>query len=557
MAEREITAVVKDKRGRVRTLFNPGAEWSPVSSVEAAAQIRAQAHRYIVSAGGPGHVVVRSYRRRWVRTIRDERGFNNLDELPSPVFADLVTGAFDVVITLAPDALDQVIREMHAAATIEDRHVLYRDGNLIEIRLGPPLVESTAGGDGTRCAVTREALCWVSRADTPADPGFSAVAVIRAEARLETVIHGDQGVVGLRLEFTAGAGDPVTIGTALSAERYAIVDAALREWVGTPDSGEWNTALPPELVDVKAIRTRLVEGERLQLGMAFEQQLPDHGLPSPGLSSGWSIAFSRQFLAARMGAAFEARFGAVPPPAGEGRVEVDAGSSIYIDYLELGLADGEVVLSGRAIRDVDPVVSANFRLTFVVGLTNAGLLTVSLDDVTVDVVEWYARLFDFLSGSALSRALRDGLREAISASGGDGVASFLSADLIGAIARAGTVRDVDIRPRVSWASVSPGGLVIGGNLRVPAQRRPRAVLTAVPGAVGAPVVLYGGGSSVPGGSVSEVRWDFGDGTSEVLTGTDRALVAGHRYAPGRHRVQLTIAGEDGGEGSDSLTVSVS
>lgn len=558
MTQREITAVVRDKKGRVRLLYNPGAEWSPVSAGEAAAQIRSAAHQYIVSSGGPGFVVVRPYGERWVRTIRDGRRINNLDELPPPEFAELPTGAFDLVVTLAPSALDMVLCEMHAAGTISDRQVLLIQDKVIELKLGPPVLTPFTNGDGSSCTVTREALAWVSAAARTGDPGFSAVVTTRSIAHIETLPREQQGEVALRLAYSAHPTDPVTLQTALPAEQANLLHAALTKWLTQPSADVWTMALPPELTALNAIQTRLTPGGHLQIGMAFEQQIPNRGFPDDGELTGWSIAFSRQFLAARLRAAFAAEFGDAPPPAGTGRVEVDAHESIYVDYLELCLEHDAVVLHGRAIRDVDPVVSAFFRVRFTIGLTATGLVTVSTDDIDVDVVEWYAKVFDFLSGSALSRALRDGLRASIASSGGTGgMSAFLSGDLISAIARAGTIRDISVNPRVTSVSVEPGGLIIGGVFKASPRPRPQAILTALTGAPGAPTVLYGGGSLVPGGVVREVRWDFGDGTTQTLSGADRTLVAGHTYAAGRYSARITVIGEDGREGSDSASVRTS
>ena len=86
-------------------------------------------------------------------------------------------------------------------------------------------------------------------------------------------------------------------------------------------------------------------------------------------------------------------------------------------------------------------------------------------------------------------------------------------------------------------------------------RAPTAVLTATPltARVGVPVSVDASGSSDPEGTLSDYRFDFGDGT--VLQGPSPR--ASHAYAvAGDHTIVLTATDGDGNASTDAVTVSI-
>ena len=559
MADRYVTAVVRDKRGRVVKLYAPGEEWSPVASAEAAIHIASGAHHYWVDAGGGDAVEVRPFRRVWVRTVPDAEGVNNLDELPPPNYALTRTGAYDAVVTVSASALERLGREMHAAGVIEDRRATAQEGQVVELVLGPPVVEPyTDDGDDSAFVVEREALCWASDVSRADDPGFSAVVTTRAVARTKTRAPDADGVAGFELRYAAHPDDAVTVHTPLDPARRAIVEAAAGTFLSDARTDVWTFTMPGELGTLVRVRPAFAGSGDLQIGLGFDATAGEFGLPQAGAPADWAISLSRAYLASRVYATLATELGAAPPPAGAAPVLLDAAENLYLDLLELGLGNGLIVLSGRLRRDATPEVTATFRAEFALALTATGLVTAELGEVDVEVGEWYAQLFDFLSGSALTNALKKGLRTALSGDSGSGskLASFFSADLIRSLATAGTERTVSLTPKVTGVDVSPAGLQIRGDLNVRARPRPRALLRVQSGPSGAPAVLYGGASAVPGGDVSEARWDFGDGSQAQLGGSDRALVAGHVYASGGYSAKLTVVGDDGQEHSATAKLKV-
>jgi PKD repeat protein len=89
-----------------------------------------------------------------------------------------------------------------------------------------------------------------------------------------------------------------------------------------------------------------------------------------------------------------------------------------------------------------------------------------------------------------------------------------------------------------------------GNLAPQAQAGPDQTLAATPGGT---LVNFSGSFSDPGAldSVS-LTWDFGDGQ----TGSGGS--PSHTYAaPGTYTVTLTATDDDGGQSSDTLTVTIS
>ena len=559
MADRYVTAVVRDKRGRVVQLHSPGEEWSPVASAEAAIHIAGGAHHYWVDAGGGDAAEVRPFRRVWVRTVPDADDVNNLDELPPPNFAQTRTGAYDAVVTVSAPALERLGREMHAAGVIEDRRATAHAGWVVELVLGPPAVEPyTDDGDDSAFVVEREALCWVSDVGRADDAGFSAVVTTRAVARTKTRAPDAHGVAGFELRYSPHPDESVTVHTALDPARRAVVEAAVGLFLTDPRTDVWTFTLPGELGTLVRVRPAFAESGDLQIGLGFDAASGESELPHAGAPADWAISLSRAYLASRVYATLATELGAAPPPAGAEPVLLDADENLYLDLLELGLGNGLIVLSGKLRRDATPEVTATFRGEFGLALTATGLVSAELGDVEVEVGEWYAQLFDFLSGSALTNALKKGLRAALSGDSGSGskLASFFSADLIRSLATAGTERTVSLTPKVTSVDVAPEGLQISGDLNVRARPRPRAVLRVLSASPTAPAVLYGGASAVPGGDVREARWDFGDGSQAQLGGADRALVAGHVYASGGYSAKLTVVADDGQEHSATAKLNV-
>jgi hypothetical protein len=84
MADRRVTRTGKGEGGVITKLCNPGQYWSPRHKSDAINDIERGWHTYYVNVGSSRvnvHVVSKNGD-KYLRTDRDGRGKNNLEELP-------------------------------------------------------------------------------------------------------------------------------------------------------------------------------------------------------------------------------------------------------------------------------------------------------------------------------------------------------------------------------------------------------------------------------------------------------------------------------------------
>jgi hypothetical protein len=84
MADRPVTHTLKNSDGDITALCNPDEPWSPRSVAEVIADIESGAHKYLVRSdlGDTRVQVIDDPDGKYLRTYRDQKLFNNLDELP-------------------------------------------------------------------------------------------------------------------------------------------------------------------------------------------------------------------------------------------------------------------------------------------------------------------------------------------------------------------------------------------------------------------------------------------------------------------------------------------
>ena len=259
----------------------------------------------------------------------------------------------------------------------------------------------------------------------------------------------------------------------------------------------------------------------------------------------WTVALSRPYVVQRIGEAVRSYLGGLPPPLGsDWRVAVPGNSDVTLRYLEVGLVPGAVVISGIAVRGRSASVSANFTASFSLALDADGLVAATLGETTVEVVEWYAKIADFLSGGTLLDGVQEGLRLALGNLGVDATAGLLNADLLTNIVATGTAQRTAVRatPRRVW--IGPGALHLGGDF----EREP------VPPRVGA--VTLGSRVDItmlatPGATVREIRWEA-SGATRVETYEQRTV---SWTPPAAARAATVTVVTDEGE-SAAMTVAV-
>lgn len=85
LADRQVTKTKKDKNGDITALCNSGAVWSPKFKSMAILEIEENIHRYFVIVDTKEidiHVVNDLLRGKYLRTDKDAKTKNNLDDLP-------------------------------------------------------------------------------------------------------------------------------------------------------------------------------------------------------------------------------------------------------------------------------------------------------------------------------------------------------------------------------------------------------------------------------------------------------------------------------------------
>jgi Protein of unknown function (DUF3892)/PKD domain len=220
---------------------------------------------------------------------------------------------------------------------------------------------------------------------------------------------------------------------------------------------------------------------------------------------------------------------------------------VILESLDVSLRNGAIAFTGRVTQKTDvvyrPDVSARFQVEAKLEISAGGRLVVAVGEPEVELEQWYARVFDFLSSNALEQLVRDGLRGALAANieRGD-VAGFFSAEVLGDLAALGGTARVAVRPRPETVVVRAAGVVLKGSAAVSTpSRSPSATFAALP--AGGPLrrIFHAGGSWSPLGPIEEYRWTTGDGHTEVTTGPDARFVIEHEYqAGGEYEVCLTV-----------------
>jgi uncharacterized protein DUF3892 len=543
----------QDDFGNISAIGNSGQDWSPVERREAVSHIESGEHSYVVLADGHA-VTIGVLNGRWLRTAPNDQEADNLDTIVwSPAGAAGLTGSFDLMITIGEDALRRVVAGLHATAIIEHNHLLVAGGHQIEIVMACPRIDTVPSGNGgaPSVAIHTRLHCTVSRLNDALDAGFAAVVDIVSRASMEIRTRA-AGAVELRVKYATPVAGSVALVTPLAAAEQALLLPALTAWLTHARPDVWHMRLPGELSFVRHAGCRLVAPGVLQVGLAAEGARPPvYPSPEPG---DWTIAVSRWQLASRVYDVLREQLGAVPPPAGDGDVLIDAARSVYLQRLSVSLDEGHVILTGLLQKRSTPTVSASFVARVTLGLTAGGL--VRIDDVSIGVTvqEWYAALFDFLSGGSFTTALRRGIRDALAGDAGSGRV-LLSADLLSDVAAFGLDHRPSLKPKVTRLAVRPSGLVLGGNLDVHATTGPVVDLRAVAGS-GGETLLHACHSWARGRTLTDAHWAFGDGTELRTSGPGMKLAVAHRFAPGRYAPKLTLTDDRQTSASRSVSLTV-
>lgn len=529
MIVRRVTGAAHDERKRIVALFGAG-DWSPVSTKEATAAMRAGLVTYI-STTPYGDARIHPYQGTWVRTEATTSQAENLDVLALSEAKALATGSFSAVLTMSPAGIVALARELHSSGGIANSATLEAGGWLVSVSLGVPSFR--AGDDDSRFVITREALCVARVSHDASAPAFSAVAELTVECEAALKVRRGS-TLDVTLRYKPRAVDPVRVLTPLTPDKSLALKQALTAFATRSRVDAWSVPLTGLLQGVVGADARLAPSGHAQVGVDTQSRgartFPDARSPWD-----WTLALSRPVVSERLGEALRTALGALPAPMGsDRRVPVPGTADVYLRSLELGLGGGQAILRGTAYKAVSPVVTANFSVRLGVSLNAAQELEVSVLGTDVEVVEWYAKVADLLSGGAITDAVARGLAAATGAVSGSGL-RILDDDVLSRIVAAGTTQRtaVHAEPRQVW--IEEGAVLMGGVLSRVATA-PDVVAVALGDRIDATL------TTTPGANPVEVTWDV-DGV--VHRGLFEARALSFNAGTGWRDATVTVTTDEG------------
>ena len=546
MSQRIVTGVDRDEKGRIQALFGDADQgWSPVTRREAAAGITSSVHTYVAVAASGASSDIHTYNGTWLRTAPDKTSSDNLDVLGGPDYGHFGAGAFGIVVGVSAEGVDKLARELHASNSIVSRVVLLHADKLVTVVLGVPRFEPTS--EPHRFEIVRDAICHVRDVANATDPGTSAAVTVTAECEVSVKTKAQLNVVTFTLAYSVPARGAVTLQAPIAEPARSAIVTTLTEWVAGSRSDQWDLEANGMLAGVTRVDPNFDASGQVQVGFRFDGKRAGEfpAVPNPITAHDWTVALSRPYVVERIGQALRSYFSDLPAPMGEAwRVTVPGVADVALSYLEVNLVPGAVVVSGVAIKGIDATISAKFSGYFSLDLDVDGQVSATLVDTEVEVVEWYAKVADFLTGGLLVDSIAEGLRSALGTLGSNAAGGLMSAELLTRVVAGGTsgTANVTAMPRRVW--IEPGAVNLGGDLeRAPA---PVEVVAANLGTrVDATL------TAAPGTTIREVRWDSG-GTVVTQTYERRAL----SFAPpaGATSVTVTVTTDEGQTASSTIAL---
>ena len=553
MATRHVTGVIRDDHGRTVALTNAAESWSPVAAAHAARQIEAQLHTYVATSGASQAriSVVEGPHGPYLRTKADATSPDNLDALPEVVDHPL-TGSFDLVMEVSQATLQTALTAMHASNAIAHRATVIAGSDVVVLQLGAPTIAltETVAGAAASCRVETPLIAWLRRADSAADAGYTASGVVAAPAACFAVTEADDSFT-LDTDWSGVSAADVTLNGAAPAAVQDRIRAAVLSWAQEAGGGRYPLPSVAALGAPHGANLRFPHagaGVACQVGVNGEAPLEPASWPAPS-GSPLRVTLSGRWVAARVMEELRSAWGALPPPYGQGFV--DLGGGTRLTALDVDLGDRALLFTGRLSKSL---ISASFTATIRLSGGTPGSLKASSvgavggvgaddDGVAVDVTDLLGSVTNFLSGGALQRALTDGIRAALAKDSG-GLAGLLSRPTVRATAGARSAASVKLDPQITSTTVTAFGVTVEGALSAAPAPAPVAQLDVID-LGGSWRLLSLMSSWAPGDHIATVAFEFGDGLRVSLTAATLALAVPHEYATGPYTARATITDQAG------------
>lgn len=497
-----------------------------------------------------------------------------------------ITGDFECVLQIREDLIQRVFREMHAAQAFEHHLVRVSSTNYrVELIINVPSIRLQPGpaGDGRARATAQVQLLYhVRSVDDAFGPAWTGRADVTVRARMSFINNpSDPTILRLVHDWAETGVDDVTVygqsGTDGDRLRGLIVEN-IRAFSGNFIVRNLAAGISASNGWASLCFLPSGNGNLAAIGFNFATSCASPNPPPTVFLGGrdWALALSNDYVLKKLRDAMRARWSALPPPYGPSPIKISeadvcvvrepitgecletARRRVYLDRFDVSLDSAGVVFSGTARAQTDswmvPDVSANFVMNTKLSLDDTGKLTITLDHSSIDLNEWYAEVFNFITFGSLEDMTRAGFESALmSPAASDDLTSLFSGSVLSKLVSFGRTVHVGLDVQATSVGSSTAAVIFRGTVTVASPSRlPVARLAVLRPPLPTIQRYFDAGSCwAPGKILTAMAWDFGDGTVVTRGGGDIRLQESHDYSPGRYVVKLTVTDNEGGVASQS------
>jgi hypothetical protein len=487
------------------------------------------------------------------------------------------TGNFDAALQLTQPAIGRILTAMHRAGAATHDAGTVTGGDIIELLVNVPTITldtSGAAAPPNVAAHTATRILYHARpVNDPANVGISAACDVNLRARARI---GDGSA-------PAGAADPAPVGpdSCLLTDYTDTLaaDIVVHGVAGSTVTEVQDTLLGTIHAQRGAYPLDFMHGSGIaEAAGAVIDRSPDTPVVAVGLNfaaragassthlttsicqQDWALALSADYLIEQLLARLANDLGNLPPPYGQVPVliETSPGAHVYLDTFSVIVGTGKIDITGvvrRVAAGPFGTITANWTATITLALNSAQRIEAAVSEPDVQLYEWYAVVGNFVTGGQIATTVAQVIHDQLAGGlANTGVDSLVSAT-VGRIAASGTTANVPIGVHAADVEIRPDAIVVHGTITtLGTPEPPHVALTAMQGHDPGRLTLHAGGSWAPGGELTSIAFDFGDGSNQTSAGPNAALVTDHTYIPGAYNACVTITDQLGRTASTCVAV---
>jgi hypothetical protein len=467
------------------------------------------------------------------------------------------TGGFHAVVQIDQSALQRIATAMHRAGPAEHVGLHTTATTLIELLFNAPaLALDSLGPPGEiRARSTSRVLYHERPLSAPADLGINAVCDVAVRTTLR-LAGGDPAPVSINTnieeDWTATTANDIVVHAAAAG---STIQSNVLDFIHQHRGLLELDFLAGAGISQMGMRV-LDRGSRTPVAAIGLNFSPVVGTTSANLvtsfcQTDWALAISTDYLVGLMIAQLDGELGGLPPPHGGAPVllQDDGTERVFLDEFVIVPSNGSILLSG-VVRRVGPgpfgTVTANWTSTVTLSLGQGQTIVATASQPAVQLNEWYAVVGNWITGQRIERIVSGNIAAQLSGGVGNLGANTFLANTIGRIATAGLTRNVPIDVRAINIDTQPDAVIVHGSVGFSTPLPgPQAQVVALQRSTPAEILFHAGASWCPGGEISSIDWEFGDGSSQHQSGTNLTFVVSHTYIPGQYAGCVTITDGQG------------